>query len=267
MANAATQSKPFHIGNASRLGLEAALLASRGLEGSTVILDVVNGVAGFNAFYEDYVPQRLPSPAEGGHKFLLEEQDIAFKRFPAHLGMHWVADAASSIHKLLVGCSPGRVSPTQVQEVLLRVPRSKYINRPFPESEHEARHSFQFNACSALLDGEVTVQSFTPEARARPDLHALLSCVRVEHPADNLASFNSMYGEIHVTLVGGDTLKGRCNTFYGHWRNPLTNESLRKKFKSNAAAALTPEKVERLVEVVERLDRVEDSTVLLSLLQ
>lgn len=267
MANAATQSKPFHIGNASRLGLEAALLASRGLEGSAAILDVVDGVAGFNAFYEDYVPQRLPSPADGSHRFLLEEQDMGFKRFPAHLGMHWVADAASSVHKLLVGCGPGRVSPAQVQDVLLRVPRSKYINRPFPDSEHEARHSFQFNACSALLDGEVTVQSFTPAAMARPDLHALLSCVRVEHPADNPANFNSMYAEVCVTLVGGDTIKGRCNTFYGHWRNPLTNESLRKKFRSNAAAALPLEKVERLIEVVEQLDRVEDSTVLLSLLQ
>lgn len=267
MANAATQSKPFHIGNASRLGLEAALLASRGLEGSAAILDVVDGVAGFDAFYEDYVPQRLPSPADGGHRFLLEEQDMAFKRFPAHLGMHWVADAASSVHKLLVGCGPGRVSPSQVQDVLLRVPRSKYIDRPFPDSEHEARHSFQFNACSALLDGEVTVQSFTPAAMARPDLQALLSRVRVEHPVDNPANFNSMYGEVHVTLVGGDTLNGRCNTFYGHWRNPLTNESLRKKFRSNAAAALPLEKVERLIEVVEQLDRVEDSTVLLSLLQ
>uniref|UniRef100_A0A3Q2EGX8 Immunoresponsive gene 1, like n=1 Tax=Cyprinodon variegatus TaxID=28743 RepID=A0A3Q2EGX8_CYPVA len=156
MANAATQSKPLHIGNASRLGLEAALLASRGLEASPLVLDAVAGVAGFNAFYEDYVPQSLDSPNDG-HAFLLEEQDMGFKRFPAHLGMHWVADAAASVHKLLVGVGPGKFWSDQVQDILLRVPRSKYINRPFPESEHEARHSFQFNACSALLDGEVTV--------------------------------------------------------------------------------------------------------------
>lgn len=269
MANAATQAKPFHIGNASRLGLEAALLASRGLQGSAAILDSVHGVGGFDAFYHDYAPRPLLAPADGGHRFLLEEQDVAFKRFPAHLGMHWVADAAASIHKLLLGCGPGAapVSPAQVRDVLLRVPTSKYIDRPFPESEHEARHSFQFNACSALLDGEVSVHSFSPAAMARPDLQALLSRVRVQHPADNPASFNGMYGEVLVTLVGGDTLRGRCNTFYGHWRNPLSDESLRRKFRSNAgAAALPPEKVERLIEVVEQLERVEDSAVLLSLL-
>lgn len=267
MANAATQSKPLHIGNASRLGLEAALLASRGLEGSPLILDAVDGVAGFSAFYEDYVPRPLESPADDGHSFLLEEQDMGFKRFPAHLGMHWVADAAASLHELLVGLGPGSISPAQIQDILLRVPKSKYINRPFPDSEHEARHSFQFNACTALLDGEVTVQSFTPAAITRPDLLALLSRVRIEHPSDNPANFNRMYGEVQVTLVGGDTLKGRCDTFYGHWRNPLTKESLRKKFRSNATAVLPPEKAERLIDVVEELDTLEDCTALLSLLQ
>ncbi|XP_068182435.1 immunoresponsive gene 1, like [Antennarius striatus] len=266
MANAATQSKPLHIGNASRLGLEAALLASRGLEASALVLDAVAGVAGFSAFYEDYAPQPLQSPSDG-HMFLLEEQDMGFKRFPAHLGMHWVTDAAASVHKLLVGFGPGTVSPAEVQEILLRVPKSKYINRPFPESEHEARHSFQFNACSALLDGEVTVWSFTPAAMMRPDLHALLNCVRVEHPHDNPANFNRMYGEVQVTLVGGDVLKGHCDTFYGHWRNPLTDESLRKKFRNNAATVLPSENIEDLIGVVEELDRLRDCRALMSLLQ
>lgn len=268
MANAATQCKPLHIGNAARLGLEAALLASRGLEASSLVLDAVPGVAGFSAFYEDYAPKPLTSPEEeDGHDFLLEQQDMGFKRFPAHLGMHWVADAAASIHKSLVGFKSGQVSPGQVQDILLRIPHSKYINRPFPESEHQARHSFQFNACSALLDGEVTVQSFSPAALRRSDLRALLSHVRVEHPHDNQANFDRMYAEVQVTLVDGDILTGRCDTFYGHWRNPLTNESLRKKFRNNAGVVLPQEKVEGLIEVVDGLDRLEDCTHLLSQLQ
>ncbi|XP_034037968.1 immunoresponsive gene 1, like [Thalassophryne amazonica] len=261
MANAATQSKPLHIGNASRLGLEAALLASRSLEASLLVLDAVSGVAGFNAFYEDYAPQPMKMPNDG-YTFLLEDQDMGFKRFPAHLGMHWVADAAALIHKNLMG-----VSPYQIRDILLRVPQSKYINRPFPESEHEARHSFQFNACSALLDGEVTVQSFAPDAISRPELLTLLSRVRVEHPHDNLANFDRMYGEVQVTLAEGDVLNGRCETFYGHWRNPLTNESLKKKFRHNAKTVLPSQKVETLIEVVEKLDTLRDCTPLFSQLQ
>ena len=267
MANAATQSKPLHIGNASRLGMEAALLASRGLEASPLILDSVSGVAGFSAFYEDYMPLPLNLAKDEGHSFLIEDQDIAFKRFPAHLGMHWVVDAAASVHKLIVGADPGTVSASQVRDILLRVPRSKYINRPFPECEHQARHSFQFNACSALLDGEVTVQSFTAGAITRPELKALLSLVHVEHPEDNPANFDLMYAEVQVTLDNGDALRGRCDTFYGHWRHPLTNESLRKKFRSNAGAVLRREKVEGLLETVEALDELPDCTPLLLKLQ
>ncbi|KAM8848096.1 immunoresponsive gene 1, like [Synchiropus picturatus] len=266
MANAATQSKPLHIGNAARLGLEAAILASRGLEASMLVLDAVEGVAGFDAFYRDYAPQALEAP-HCGHQFLLEQQDMAFKRFPAHLGMHWVADAAVSIHKQVVGIDPGTLAPAQVKDILLRVPLSRYINRPFPESQHQARHSFQFNACSALLDGQVSVESFSPAAMDRPELHALLSRVRVEHPGDNPANFSRMYAEVQVTLLGGDVLTARCDSFYGHWRHPLTNESLRKKFRSNAGAVLPSAQVERLVEVVEGLDTQADCSVLLSQLQ
>lgn len=267
MANAATQSKPLHIGNASRLGLEAALLASRGLEASSLVLDAVPGVAGFSAFYEDYLPIPMISPEEGDHTFLLETQDIAFKRFPAHLGMHWVSDAAAQVHKALLGLSGGIISPSSVQEILLRVPHSKYINRPFPESEHQARHSFQFNACTTLLDGQVTVQSFQPEALLRPELHALLSCVRVEHPQDNPANFDHMYGEVQVTLVSGIVLHGHCDTFYGHWRKPLSDESLQNKFRNNASAVLPPERVDQLIEAIEQLEFLSDCKPLLAQLQ
>lgn len=267
MANAATQSKPLHIGNASRLGLEAALLASRGLEASPMVLDAVTGVAGFSAFYEDYRPSPMVSPEEAEHTFLLETQDIAFKRFPAHLGMHWVADAAAHVHKALLGLSEGIISPSSVKEVLVRIPHSKYINRPFPESEHQARHSFQFNACTALLDGQVTMHSFQSEALLRPELHALLSCTRVEHPQDNPANFDRMYGEVQVTLVSGNVLQGHCDTFYGHWRNPLSDESLYKKFRSNASVVLRSERVDGLLEAVERLEFLSDCKPLLDQLQ
>ncbi|MBN3318204.1 IRG1 decarboxylase, partial [Atractosteus spatula] len=183
MANAATETKPLHIGNAARLGLEAALLASRGLEASPLVLDAVPGVAGFSAFYEDYAARPLPSP--------------------------------------------------------------------------------EFSACTALLDGEVTVRSFLPAARRRPELQALLARVRVEHPEDNPANFDRMYGEVRVTLAGGEELRGRCNTFYGHWRNPLSAEALHGKFRHNAGAVLPGEKVEALIETVEGLDRLGDCRPLL----
>ncbi|XP_018102769.1 cis-aconitate decarboxylase isoform X2 [Xenopus laevis] len=261
MANVATQTKPLHIGNAGRHGLEASCLAYLGLEASKQIFDLETG---FGAFYNDYDPQSLPSL--DSFTWLLEDQDVAFKRFPAHLGMHWVADAASAVRRHIVG-SNGLLPVDSVKRIELKIPDAKYVNKPFPTSEHEARHSFQFNACTALLDGTVSVQSFTESNIYRPNLRELLSKIQVVHPSDNKPNFEKLYCEVNITMQNGDTFSERCDTFYGHWRKPLSKEDLVNKFRSNASTVLSKDGVEGILETVDRLEDVADCSVLSSFLK
>ncbi|KAM4702197.1 cis-aconitate decarboxylase [Discoglossus pictus] len=261
MANAATQTKPLHIGNACRNGLEAACLAFMGLEGNKQILDLESG---FGAFYNDYAPQVLPPI--NSYTWLLEKQQVAFKRFPAHLGMHWVADAACAVRKHVVGDN-GVLPVNSIQKIVVKFPDAKYVNRPFPATEHEARHSFQFNACTALLDGTVSLQSFSDHNISRPDLKTLLDKIQAEHPADNKPNFDKLYCEVSVTLENGDTFTERCDTFYGHWRKPLSKEDLENKFKSNASTVLSREAVEGILETVDKLEDVADCSVLSTFLK
>ncbi|KAM8977487.1 cis-aconitate decarboxylase [Pelodytes ibericus] len=256
LANAATQTKPLHIGNASKHGMEAAYMALLGLEGNKEILDLESG---FGAFYNDYDPQALPDLQS--YTWLLEKQDVAFKRFPAHLGMHWVADAALAVRKNIVNIED-LLPVNNIEKIVLKIPYAKYVNRPFPASEHEARHSFQFNACTALLDGTVSVESFNEHNISRPRLRELLDKIQVEHPSDNKPNFEKLYCEVSVTLKTGETFTERCNTFYGHWRKPLSKEDLVKKFKANASTVLSREGVEGIVEVVDKLEDVADCSVL-----
>ncbi|XP_041359144.1 cis-aconitate decarboxylase-like isoform X2 [Gigantopelta aegis] len=229
MANAGTTTKPLHTGKAARFGLEAALLADHGLEGNHDILDMDSG---FGAFYDDYDPIQFLADHVENTDFVLHNQDIAFKRFPAHLGMHWAIDATMDARNKI--CSPGRRLETQdVKSIHILTPKSRYINRPLPTSEHEARHSFQFNVCTALLDGEVVPASYTHSHRRRPYLNKLLSCTTLEAPADNVASFQDMYVEVHVTMKDGTVVSARCDSPYGHWRNPLTDNDLQAKFLTN----------------------------------
>ncbi|XP_018430181.1 PREDICTED: cis-aconitate decarboxylase-like [Nanorana parkeri] len=265
MANAATLAKPLHIGNATRLGMEAAILAAKGMEANALILDDVPGCAGFSAFYGDYQPKPLALPGKH-YEFLLAQQDVAFKSFPAHLGMHWVADAAISVRNRFME-QYGSLDPSAIQSVVLRVPISKYINRPSPDSEHQARHSFQFSACTALLDGQVNVASFHHDNMFRKDLRHLLSKVVVEHPGDNEANFDKMYAEVALLLRNGGAMGGKCDTFYGHWRKPLTRESLLKKFISNTSNVLQDDQIRGVIQMVEDLESVTDTSQLPLLLQ
>lgn len=262
MANAATQTKPLHIGNAARHGTEAAFLALLGLQGNKRILDLETG---FGAFYTNYSPKVLPSL--DSHSWLLDEQDVAFKRFPAHLATHWVAEAAASVRQHLV-LSDGTLLPADhIGKIVLRVPEVQYVNRPFPDSEHEARHSFQYVACTVLLDGDITVQSFHKDQISRPQVTELLRKVKLEHPSDNLPNFDTLYCDVSVTLKNGATFTEHCSTFYGHWKNPLNQEDLKKKFRANATRVLPPNKLESLIKTVEKLEDLEDCNVLTTLLK
>ncbi|XP_072478302.1 cis-aconitate decarboxylase isoform X1 [Notamacropus eugenii] len=255
MANAATQTKPLHIGNAARHGLEAAFLALLGLQGNQEILDTQTG---FGAFYSNYAPRALP--ALESYPLLLDQQDIATKRFPAHLGTHWVADAAAAVRKYLL--------PTdRIQRIVLRIPDVKYVNRPFPLSEHEARHSFQFVACTVLLDGDISVQSFHKSQVDRPQIRKLLDKVELEYPPNNHPNFDTLYCEVSVTLENGNTFTERCDTFYGHWRKPLNQEHLEEKFRVNSSTVLPSEAVEGIIKTVNRLEDIEDCSLLITFLK
>ncbi|XP_069858050.1 cis-aconitate decarboxylase [Dipodomys merriami] len=262
MANAATETKPLHMGNAARNGIEATLLAMLGLQGNQRVLDLERG---FGAFYANYSPKVLPSL--DSHTWLLDQQDVAFKSFPAHLATHWVAEAAGAVRKHL-GPPGGILFPADhIKKIVLRIPDVQYVNRPFPDSEHEARHSFQYVACAMLLDGCITVPSFHKPQIHRPQVRELLGKVELEHPPDNQPNFNSLYCEISVTLQDRSTFTERSDTFYGHWRKPLSQEDLRGKFRVNASRTLSWDTVESLIKVVEKLEDLEDCSVLTTLLK
>ncbi|XP_058526596.1 cis-aconitate decarboxylase isoform X1 [Ochotona princeps] len=261
MANAATQTKPLHIGNAARLGIESAFLAMLGLQGNKQILDLKTG---FGAFYDNYNPKVLPNLDT--YTWLLDQQDVAVKCFPAHLATHWVAEAAESVRKHLV-TDKGLLPVEHIKRIVLRIPEVPYVNRPFPDSEHEARHSFQYVACAMLLDGAVTIPSFQQSQINRPQVRELLQKVALEHPPDNIPSFDTLYCEVSVTLGDGATFTGRSDTFYGHWRRPLSQEDLQKKFRANASTMLPSDTAESLIKTVENLEDLEDCSVLTSLLK
>lgn len=259
LANAATQTKPLHLGNAARWGLEASQFALLGLEGNKHILDLESG---FSIFYQDYLPCHLAEVSPSSqYRWVLEEQDIAFKRFPAHLGMHWVADTAIKARNKIHTIEPN-ADLSQIKRIVLRVPSSRYIDCPLPVTEHEARHSYQFSCCSALLDSEVTMDSFSSKMMERKALKDLLLKVHLENPKDNQASFEKMYSEVVVEMANRETHTARCNTFYGHWRKPLSQEHLEGKFKNNASTVLSTDAVDSIVQLIDNLETVPDCSVL-----
>jgi aconitate decarboxylase len=263
MANAGTLTKPLHAGKSARSGLEAALLADQGIEGNENILDMESG---FGAFYPDYDPQTLLEEVHESDHLILHNQDIAIKSYPCHLGMHWAIDASLQVRKQISEIY-GELDVNFVKSIEIFAPKSKYINRPIPATEHEARHSFQFTACSALLEGIVTPDTFKFHniAQERRDLHTLLRKTAIINPENNTPCFDTMYVDVTVTLTNGQKFSARCTEPYGHWRRPLKDQDLKKKFLSNSS--LLPEfKQAKIIKLVSKMSATNTSSELSNLL-
>ena len=256
MANAGTNAKPLHVGNSARFGLEAAFLADADIQGN---VDILEKESGFPAFYEDYRPTDVAELQKNG--WCLGNQDIAIKRIPAHLGMHWTMDAAQNVRRMYSN-EHGKINFNDIKEIIIAAPNSKYVNRPIPEDEHAARHSFQFIACSTILDGGINPESFTDENLQRPALQSLLSKTRTVIPPDNDPNFDKMYVGIAITTKNNDVISAKCDTFYGHWRKPLSDPDLQAKFKRNAAACnLEKSSVDKIIDIVNNIENCDAHTI------
>ena len=247
IANAGTPTKPLHCGNSARFGLEAALMAREGVKGNHAIFD---NLSGFPAFFDDFDPSFMLQNIDI-RDFVLETQDVAIKSYPAHLGMHWAIDAAQNIRKVANMTSDDIMN--NVKRIEIKAPKSKYIDRSVPVNEHEARHSFQFNTCTALMDGVIAVESYHDCQRTRPVLQRLLRRTVLSTKNEICPSFETMYIEVSVELKNGKVFNHRCMTPNGHWRKPLTDTDVEKKFLRNTET-LAKWKQEQIADLVWNLD-------------
>ena len=234
-------------------------MALNDVQGNPLIFD---NVAGFAAFFDDFDPDFLLKNVDIC-EFVLEYQDVAFKSYPAHLGMHWAIDAAINVLQMADMDLSNFLN--QIDRIEIKAPRSKYIDRSVPQNEHEARHSFQFNACTALLDGEVTVESYHDCNRTRPELLFLLDKTTIVGEKDNIPSFETMYVEVSVYLKDNHVIRHRCTTPKGHWRKPLSDNEVEGKFIRNTEI-LKKYKRDKLTDYVWNIDTVFPAKSLIDLL-
>ena len=120
------------------------------------------------------------------------EPGVGFKKHPSNYFTHRPIDAALALRDEM------KLDPAQIESVDVVFPRFEYVNRPLPETGLDGKFSVQYTTTVALLDGEITVDSFTNERRFAKDVASLL--LRVKLTIDD--------------SIPGDFDRMRCRT---HW--------------------------------------------------
>jgi aconitate decarboxylase len=255
--NTGTMTKSSHSGNAARMGVECAVLARMGW---TANPDLFGPKGFFDTFFHGQgEPERL---VEGFAKPLrMIDPGVGFKKHPSNYFTHRPIDAALALR------AENAIDPAQIERVDVVFPRFDYVNRPFPDTGLDGKFSVQYTTAVALLDGEVTIDSFTNERRFAPDVESLLRRTTLQVDDAIPTDFDRMHTIVAVTLNDGQRFSKRVERLSGWIGQPLTREQRLKKFHSCARRVLDTRAADRVVELVERLEVLDDVQEIMDLVR
>lgn len=234
-ANFGTMAKPFHVGQAARNGLLAALLAENGMTANPAALEdaqgffrVYNGDGKFDA---DRVLADWASPLD------VIEPGIAFKRHPCCASTHPAVDALLRL-KAEHDLTPDKVS---LVESWTHPRRLRHTNRPDPKTGLDGKFSVQYVLARALAQGLVSLDHFSDEAVRDPAVRALMSRVRAAPDPDaRMDTSEHFYARVRVTLGSGEQVEAFVDRPLGRDRHhPLPPGTLEAKFRDCATQVLT----------------------------
>jgi 2-methylcitrate dehydratase PrpD len=236
-ANAGTMTKSTHCGHAAQVGLEAAMLAAKGFTSNPDAIEAPNGYAA--AFLGPKFDAR--KLLEFGSSFRIVEPGFALKMFPSQFGTHFAITAGLDLFQKVPDYQ-------QIHNIKLITPAMPYVNRPFPSNGLEGKFSFQYTFCRALMDGQVTIDTFSDRQVKDPRILDLLAKVQITMDPAIPARFEAMHVEANVELTGGNVLTAVCEGPRGAWgSSPISNDEHLKKVRECLSRRLTESVVERCI--------------------
>jgi 2-methylcitrate dehydratase PrpD len=169
-----------------------------------------------------------------GTRFAGEE--VSFKPWPSCRGTHAFVEAA--LH-LLDGVDSADVASIRLDGPpvtrMLAEPRAGKIA---PTAAIDAKFSLPFTVASAVLQRDITLDSFSPAALAAPETLELAA--RVDFDVEPAYADLLTAGRTTITLTDGRTLTHEVRTPRGSLENPISEQGLIDKFTTLAGVADLP---------------------------
>jgi 2-methylcitrate dehydratase PrpD len=252
-ASSGADTKRLHLGRASQLGLESALLAQQGLRGPATVLESRYGY--YTAFSE---PTDLQPLVDGlGRDWAIRPP--SHKSFATHVTHQAVVQAISQWRQA------HSVEPEAIDRVLIRgtprITETRHAQRD-PQTVMGGQYSLPFTAAVALTRDLADPLVYTAEAVHDPVVRHLAS--RIELVADaELArtAADNFQARIIIEHHGrSDTLITQPHK--GSPRNPFTWDEMVEKFRRYTAHSLTEHAATHLIEAISTLDRASDMAFL-----
>ncbi|OGA47946.1 MAG: hypothetical protein A3G24_08300 [Betaproteobacteria bacterium RIFCSPLOWO2_12_FULL_62_13] len=253
-SNLGSMAKPMHVGNSSRSGLLAALLAADGFTGNADALEHPQGFLqvfnGAGTYSIERILEKWGTPWE------IEMPGIAIKQYPCCLSTQSAID-------LMIGLVKEHdVRADAVAGVDARVPalRLEHTNRPQPRSALDAKLSIQYVLARALSNRAVSLPHFEGDAYQDANIQRAMKLVDAQ-PFDEpmLNELGASGAVIVLRLKDGRQLAGKIRRPIGHEPGvPLPSDLVKAKFQVCVSRRLSPKQMADLYDSVQEFERVAD---------
>ncbi|RMH03490.1 MAG: MmgE/PrpD family protein [Nitrospirae bacterium] len=262
--------KACAFANAARNGVFAAYLAREGMIGPSPIFE---GEKGFMALVSGSfdLPQLggefLPPSGQVPFKIL----DTYIKAYPVEYHAQTAVEAALAVRSDMIQTEgPGVISRIQEIEIGSYDVAIEIIGRDpekwHPTTRETADHSFPYCVAVALLDGQVTVDSFNHQHLQDPLLQQLMQKIRVVAQPELTDRYpQELPTRLRVWTTSGKEYHKEVTFPRGHPRNPLSDQEIEAKFCALAAQWLNRSRIDQVIRSTWNLESTQDIREVLAL--
>ncbi|HEX4329237.1 MAG TPA: MmgE/PrpD family protein [Burkholderiales bacterium] len=252
--------KRFHSGRAAQSGVYSALLAQKDFTGITDVLEAAYG--GYLSVYSD---QPNATRLTDGLGTEWETGKVGYKPHASVTSIHSALDALTHLmtaHKL---------KPDDIARVQVGVSHMTFVHCAWDykaQGVTAAQMNLYYGLAVIAYDGVAFVSQYRQERLADPKLLDFIK--RIEARADpEIDAMGPAFR--HAANVALQTRDGRSFSHQilnrrGSPENPLSPEEVEYKFRNVAQSCLSPESLERVVQLCAQLDKLDDLGELISLL-
>lgn len=256
-----TMAKPYQVGKAARNGIEAALLAKEGFTGDAGIIENSGGfidcfLGGDPCDYSQMVRNI-------GNPFHNVSPGIGLKPYPCG-GIKFFR-CIEGIRKLKaennLACEDvewleARVSDNQSRKDVAE-----------PQTALQGKFSMRYLCARTLLDGTITLGSFTDTRVTEPAAKQAMSKVRIVVDKEIPVDWMQTWAQITIKLKDGRLLSKKITIPEGDQRNPLSLEAVQQKYRNNASLILSKSQAEKALGLIQDLDKIESLDPLMDVLK
>lgn len=251
--------KPFHAGNGARNGVEAALLAARGFTADEAIIE--NPIGFCDTFFFGNNTCDYEKMLEGlGSPFYVDSPGLSFKLYPCSAPQFLAADA--TLH--LVRQHDIRFEDVKSVELRLNPVRYKQHYRPTVQSGLQGKFTTNYVCALAALNGRLDRACFTDAKVREPKVLEAMN--KVNAIVDETIPERGEYCPVTIELTDGRKFQYTATIQKGHCKNPLSEDEVLEKFRSNVTVRISQDQGEKIIACVRRLETLDNLRDLTKLL-